>query len=78
MQGQHKIRVNRAMEEKSKEKVYAQLAMAQQDKEAASRQIFFQKLNGFQLANDKRSAQFSDFMKGKDWATLSRLDEERM
>ena len=78
LQGQHKQRVNKAKYEKSQEKVYAQLAIAQQDKEAASRQIFFDKLNGFQLATDKKAAQFSDFMKGRDWATLSRLDEERM
>jgi len=37
----------KAIEEKNNEKVYAQLAIAQQDKEAASRQLFFQKMNGF-------------------------------
>ena len=68
----------KAIEEKNNEKVYAQLAIAQQDKEAASRQLFFQKMNGFQLANDKKTAQFANFMAGKDWATLSKLDEERM
>ena len=66
------------IQEKNQEKVYAQLAMAQQDKEAASRQIFFDKMHGFQVMNDKKTAQFANFMAGRDWATLSRLDEERM
>ena len=38
------------------DRVYAQLEVAQQEKTEQSRQVFFDKLNGFQLANDRRSA----------------------
>jgi hypothetical protein len=35
-------------------------------------------MNGFQLRNDAKTAALASFMSGKDLASLSKLDEERM
>jgi hypothetical protein len=48
------------------------------EKQEQGRQGFFQHMKGYQERNDKKTAQFANFMQGRDLATLSALDEARM
>jgi len=63
--------------EREQDKLYAQLASAQQEKSELVRQQFFGRMKGYQDRNDAKTAQLQNFMAGKDLASLSRVDEAR-
>lgn len=63
--------------EREQDKLYAQLASAQQEKSEVVRQQFFDRMKGFQERNDAKTAQLSNFMAGRDLASLSNADEAR-
>lgn len=60
------------LEDRNMDRVYAQLEMAQKEKEANSREIFFNHLKQFQDKNDLKAAALMNFMQGRDLATLSK------
>ena len=64
--------------DKQQDKMYAQLELAQQEKSEQSRKWFFDHMKGFQDKNDAKTAALMNFMQGRDLASLSKQDEERM
>lgn len=69
--------MNEARLLKEKDKEFAAQEMEKQVEADVGRQQFFSKMQGYQDANDRKAEAFSNFMAGKDIATLSKLDEER-
>lgn len=64
--------------ERDQDKLYAALEDAQAQKTEQSRKAFFDHLRGFQDKNDAKLQALRNFMGGKDLASLSAADEERM
>lgn len=64
--------------EKDIDKLYCLLEAAQNEKTDAARKRFFDHVKGFQVKNDQKLASLVNFMNGRDFATLSKQDEERM
>ena len=77
LQGQELEKQRRAAQLKEDDRNFASLEQAQQAKQEAGRKQFFDKMNAYQLANDMKAQHYSNFMTGKDLATLSALDEQR-
>ena len=64
--------------EREMDRLYAQMGLVKQEKDDDDRKRFFDLLKGYQVKNDKKSQNLAEFMKGKDLASLAKLDEERM
>jgi hypothetical protein len=54
------------------------LELAQQEKSENSRKIFFDHMKGFQDKNDQKTEALKNFLNGRDLASLSAADEQRM
>ena len=67
----------RAAAERQQDRRYAALESAQQEKTEQGRQRFFDRMQSYQDANDAKTQQLSNFLTGKDLASLSKLDEAR-
>lgn len=67
----------RSQAEIDQDRLYAQLEVAQQEKTENVRRGFFDKMQGYQNANDAKTKGLIDFMQGRDLASLEKIDEER-
>ncbi len=77
MRGQELVKQQRYAAERQQDRRYAALESAQQEKAEYGRQRFFDHMKSFQDANDAKTQQLSNFLTGKDLASLSKLDEAR-